>query len=72
MLSLLLESLLGKFGLGALSDPETKDMSSVRLAGLACVTAAIVYLFTAEKPEVAIIAAFVAGGGVAFLTRTKA
>lgn len=64
-----------KFVLGAITDPGTKDLSSARVAGLACVIAGISYAFIRgvfmETADAATVAALVGGGAVPFLTRTK-
>lgn len=56
--------------LGCVTDPISAKLSSARIAGLACVSlAGIVAL---KHPEAsATVAAFISGGAVAFLSRTK-
>lgn len=60
------------FLLAAITDPVTKGMSSARLAGLSCVVIAGIVGLRSPKDGAATVAAFISGGAVAFLTRTKA
>jgi len=62
---------IGDFLLGFIRDPITKDGSSARVAGLACVISGIVYTFTATPVNPYIVTALIGGGAVPFLTRTR-
>lgn len=58
------------FVLGCITDPITGRLSSSRIAGLACV--ALAGIVAIKHPEAAAtVAAFISGGAVAFLSRTK-
>lgn len=59
-----------KFVLACVTDPVTGGLSSARIAGLGCV--ALADVIGLKHPEAAAtVAAFISGGAVAFLTRTK-
>jgi hypothetical protein len=70
MLNKTLEFILGKEVLSAVRDPHSDDYSSTRIAGLACVFATIVYIFTCTA-DATVVAALIGGGAVSFLTRSK-
>lgn len=60
----------GDFLLGAIRDPQTRDASSARIAGLAAIIAGITIAFL-HPDRAATVTALVGGGAVPFLTRNK-
>lgn len=58
------------FILGAVSDPNTKSLSSTRLSGIACVVSGLTFAFM-HPSESASIGVILGGGGLAFFNRAK-
>lgn len=62
---------IADFVVGVIRDPITKDGSSSRIAGLACVASGIIYVFTAQSVNPAVVSALIGFGAVPFLVRSR-
>lgn len=60
-----------RFVVGAVTDPVSKDLSSTRLSGIACVVSGLTFAFL-HPTESASIGVILGGGGLAFFNRAKA